>query len=229
MTPLEQIKKIEGNNVQIFSVNENRFLVFQKEDDDSLTATTTIGEYFFEEEKIKKYYKIIKWYDYGFKSWTSDDNIYSDNSNDDTINTISFEFDINHPLYINLLHLLNYDTKLIIDDDWFETGDLEHYVSIRRKKNKIFVDFIDNTNYKKNLTIPRRFLVFIKNIMPDVRSKMNDKTKVRLADFFKEAFQITNEPRQYTIEEEILKNGTEKDLKMLKKVYKIIPRQKTLK
>ena len=47
-----------------------------------------------------------------------------------------------------------------------------------------------------------------------------------IAYFFKEAFQIPNEPRQYTIEEEILKNGTERDLKMLKKVYKIIPRQK---
>ena len=224
MTILEQIKKVEGNNVQIFPVNENRFLVFKKEDEGSFDTTTTIGEYFFEEGKIKKYYKIIKWYDYGFASWTIDDNIFSDNPNVDTINTISFEFDIKHPLYMHLFHLLNYEEELLIDDDWYETGDLEHYVSIRKKEDKIFVDFIDDTNYHKKLTIPRRFLVFIKNIMPDVRSKMNDETKIRLADFFIDAFQIPNVEHQYTIEEEILRKGNEDDIKMLEKVYKTIPR-----
>lgn len=240
MTPLEQIKKNEGNNVQIFSVNENRFLVFKREEETLMNVlepsdqvgltTSTISEYFFNNSRIKKYYRLIQWDDYGFESWTNDDVLIKQkvdkSSNTKVINTISFEFDIDHPLYMYLFHLLNYEEELLIDDDRSESTIPEHRINIRRSRNKIIVDFIDNTHYNESTIILRRFFIFVKNVMPDARSRMSDETKIRLADFFIDAFQISNVERQYTIEEEILRKGSDDDIKMLEKVYKIIPRQK---
>lgn len=240
MTPLEQIKKIEGNNTQIFPVNENRVLVFKREEETLMNVlepsdqvgltTSTISEYFFNNSRIKKYYRLIQWDDYGFESWTNDDVLIKQkvdkSSNTKVINTISFEFDIDHPLYMHLFHLLNYEEELLIDDDRSESTIPEHRINIRRSRNKIIVDFIDNTHYNESTIILRRFFIFVKNVMPDARSRMSDETKIRLADFFIDAFQISNVERQYTIEEEILRKGSDDDIKMLEKVYKIIPRQK---
>lgn len=166
----------------------------------------------------------------GFESWTNDDvpikQKVDKSSNTKIINTISFEFGIDHPLYMHLFHLLNYEEELLIDDDRSESTIPEHRINIRSSRNKIIVDFIDNTHYDESTIILRSFFIFVKNVMPDARSRMSDETKIRLVDFFIDEFQISNVERQYTIEEEILRKGSDDDIKMLEKAYKIIPRQK---
>lgn len=59
-------------------------------------------------QNLIKTYNLSKWDDYGLNGWAY---------NEEEFNKLSFTFDIRHPLYIPLFHLLNYDDKLLIDDD----------------------------------------------------------------------------------------------------------------
>ena len=89
-------------------INDDRILKFYISDGYA-QPMYTIMEGFIENDEIKKTYNLSQWDDYGFTAWI--------NNIDKDIKTISYEFDINHPLYIPLIHLLNYDEELIIDDD----------------------------------------------------------------------------------------------------------------
>jgi len=97
-------------------------------------------------------------------------------------------FDKRHPLYIPLIHLLNGDDELIIDDD--DTHELnENYMRIYRDNENINIDFIycgeDELAFNK-------FTVFVKNIGYDLRSKIDCQkkdTKDRLHYFFGEVYE----------------------------------------
>ena len=194
-------------------INDDRILKFYISDGYA-QPMYTIMEGFIENDEIKKTYNLSQWDDYGFTAWI--------NNIDKDIKTISYEFDINHPLYIPLIHLLNYDEELIIDDD--DTNELnKKCMRIYNKKDKILVDFINKLEDNNYYSTSEKFHVFIKNIVTDGRSKIDCQykdTKERLFIFFNEVYDIfTKDHQQISIEEYLLKNNQEEEAKVFKKEY----------
>ena len=191
-------------------ISKNRILIYRISEG-YIKPTYTITEGFILNGEIIKDYMLSQWDDYGFNGWIKDNR---------NINKLSFEFDINHPLYLPLFHLLNYDDELLIDDD-ATIDDNKKYMLVHRNNNIIYIDFINDSN-----EIFKKFYVFIKNIVYDGRSKIDrdyKDTKKRLADFFKEVNKIfTMDYNQLSIEEYFLKNSDSNDVKELKKVFKRI-------
>lgn len=188
------------NKVKKISVNQNRIIEYTISD--GYTQIHTISEIFIENGKLIKQYRLSRWDDYGFSGWI--------NTNTDSIsnvNSLSYDFEIGHPLYIPLFHLLRDDEQLIIDDD--ETSEInKKYILISKLKDKINLTFINGLEKTDAIN---KFYIFIKNIGPDGRSKIDcsyKDTKERLYLFFQEAYtQFNEEVHQITIEEYLLKNS----------------------
>ena len=192
-------------------LSENRILIYRMSEGYA-KPTFTITEGFLENGNLIKTYSLSQWDDYGLNSWIDDD---------EDVTKISFEFDMNHPLYFPLFHLLNYDDQLIIDDD----GTMEEnkkYMLVRREEEKIYIDFIDLV--EDDIYASERFNVFIKNIGLDGRSKIDQNykdTKERLLIFFNEVYDIImNDYHQTTIEEYIIKNSKDTETEKIKQFYK---------
>ena len=190
-------------------INENRILIY-KIIPDSFKPTYIITEGFFKDGEVEKTYTLSQGDDYGFGGWQSSD----------SPNRLSFEFDIDHPLYLPLFHLLNYDGNLLIDDD--ETiDDFKKYMSIKRVDKKIIIEFID---VKKYADYTKKFQVLIKNVLFDGRSKIDQSysnTKHRLAAFFNEVYdELTNDYHQMNIEEELIRTSSDEEIDEYKKVFK---------
>ena len=192
-------------------INDNRILIYNISKG-YVKPTYTIMEGFIENGELVKTYSLSQWDDYGLNGWIIDDKC---------VKKISFEFDMNHPLYFPLFHLLNYDDELLIDDD-DTLEDNKRYMLIYRKVDKIYMDFIDELEDNKYMT--GRFNVFIKNILNDVRSKIDHNykdTKKRLIMFFREANNILiNGYHQGSIEDVLLENCTTDEYNQMKKVFK---------
>lgn len=138
-----------------------------------------IEELFFENGELEKNYTLNRTQDYCFEAMTFAD---------DDVNELSFEYDENHPLYLPLLHLLNNEEKLIIDDD-YTREEYQKYLIISKDDNKIILSFINNS---KRVDFDK-FNIVIINIIRDLRSKIDQKnmdTKERLTEFFREADKI---------------------------------------
>lgn len=119
----------------------------------------------------------------------------------------SYTFDKNQPLYLPLLHLLNGDDDLIIDDD--ETLEFyKKYLRIYINNDNINVDFINNLEKDPS---HKKFNVYIRGTGYDIRSKVNytkNYIKERLHLFFKEVYErINEENHQITIEEYLIDNN----------------------
>ena len=192
-------------------LSENRILIYRISEGYA-KPTFTITEGFLENGNLIKTYSLSQWDDYGLNSWIDDD---------EDVTKISFEFDMNHPLYFPLFHLLNYDDQLIIDDD----GTMEEnkkYMLVHREEEKIYIDFIDLV--EDDIYASERFNVFIKNIGIDGRSKIDQNykdTKERLLIFFNEVYDIImNDYHQTTIEEYIIKDSKETETEKIKQFYK---------
>ena len=201
---MEQIEKriqIDDNRVLIFNVTEG----YAK-------PTYTIMEGFLENGDLVKTYSLSQWDDYGLNGWIN---------NDEDTNKVSFAFDINHPLFLPLFHLLDYDEELIIDDD-DSKEDNKKYLLVRRKEDKIYLDFIDEL--EDDFYTGERFHVFIKNILFDGRSKIDQAqkdTKERLLTFFNEAsHEILDDFHQISIEEYFLMNRPSEEISQMKRVFK---------
>ena len=116
----------------------------------------TIQEYILKNGNPIKNYSLSKYDDYGFNGHifieSKDVNVL------EKVNNLSFTISVSHPLYIPLLNLLNGDDELIIDDDY--TKDLnKKYMLIKRKKDKIYLSFVNNLEKDELLY---KFFVFIK-------------------------------------------------------------------
>ena len=205
-------------------INENRVLIY-KISEGYAKPTYTITEGFIENGEVKKTYSLSQWDDYGLNGWINDCNTY--------INKISFEFDANHPLFFPLIHLLDHDNELLIDDDDTREDNIK-YMTIYKREDKIYIDFINNLKDETHINSDEKFHVFIKNITFDGRSKIDqDKkdTKKRLFVFFNEVNQLlTNDYHQISIEEYILRESInnhfdetipKKLVKKNKSIYKI--------
>lgn len=134
-----------------------------------------------------------------FNAYIHNEKLYLD------ITELSFEIDIEDEIYYALNRMLGRSNSLIIDDD-DTREELKKYLVFKRTNNKIIITFHD-----KDIEKPlfERFTIFIKNIGPDSRSKIDDfNIKYRLVKFFREAEEIlTNEIHQYSLDEcfELLK------------------------
>lgn len=203
MKDFEKSIPIQENRVLVYRISAGTFI-----------KTYTITEGFLENRNVLKTYSLSKWDDYGLNGLSFED---------EEVHHLSFEFDMNHPLFFPFFHLLNYDEELIIDDD--DTRDeYKRYLRVHRDKDRIFMDFIDEVEDSSYFS--ERFHIFIKNILYDGRSKIDQKqkdTKLRLSAFFKEAHQVlTEECHQISIEEWMVRKhlGEEQHLKrVFKKNY----------
>ena len=188
----------------IKSIHANQNRIIEYTISDGYTKIHTISEDFLENDKLVKQYRLSKWDDYGFSGWM---NTGHDSISD--INALSYDFEIEHPLYLPLLHLLQGDEQLIIDDD--ETSELnKKYMLISKLKDKINMTFINDLESPSGIVV-NKFYVFIKNIGPDPRSKIDcfyKDTKKRLHLFFQEVYaRCSEEYHQITIEEYLLKHS----------------------
>ncbi len=192
-------------------VDDNRFLIYRITNG-YVKPTYTITEGFLEDGILLSTYSLSQWDDYGLGGWIN---------NDEGIDKISFEFDKNHPLFLPLFHLLNYDNELLIDDDDTKEKN-QKYMLVRREKDKIYLDFVDHL--EDSDSFEERFNVFIKNILFDGRSKIDQEqkdTKKRLLTFFAEANNaLINDYNQITMEESLLENATNDDYEQMKRVFK---------
>lgn len=170
----------------------------------------TIGMYYLENKKDIKNFRFSIWDDMSFNGFSFDKNS----------TTVEFEFDINDPLYFCLNRLLGDDKELTIDDD--DTSEImKKYMTILKEEKTIKIVFVNSLEKRD---IVETFRVFIKNIGPDARSKIEDyNTKIRLIEFLRDCRSIlTEEYHQVTIDEymEILrqkkleKDSKEKQLKL---------------
>lgn len=122
-----------------------------------------------------------------------------------SLTELSFEIDIDDQIYFSLNRMLGVNNIFIIDDDNTRKI-LQNYLVFKRDNDKIIITF-----YDKDIDKPlfERFKIFIKNVSPDLRSKIKDyNVKYRLLKFFREATEILiNENHQYTLDEcfELLK------------------------
>ena len=190
---------------------------------DPVSYDMRITEGFKEEGRLVRTYELFQGDDYIFNIWSEDDY--------ENFNTVSFKFDINHPLYMPLFHLLNYDRELVIEDD--ETReDCQKYMVIYIRDEYIFVDFNNFIEYTFSPTSEEKFRVFVKNILHDGRSKIDrdyKDTKYRLYRFFSEVYsRVMKENRQISIEEYmLLKSIEDENMEHVFKAQYELPFQRT--
>lgn len=152
--------------------------------------TFSVSEIYINNGEILKSLEFTIWDDMAFYVFC----------NNDKLDNIEFEFDINHPLYFSIKKLLGCDKQLIIDDD-STAADLKKYMVIKQEDEKYKFIFF-NTKNKENYDY-YNFGVFIKNILPDARSKISDfSIKLRLVDFFRNVqTNLLDEYHQITLDE----------------------------
>ena len=92
------------------AVNQDRIIQFYVHD--GYSKKYTIEEYFMENDEMHKNYRLSQGDDYGFDGW-----INASIKAKEEMSSLSFDFDINHPLYIPLINLLKGEESLLIDDD----------------------------------------------------------------------------------------------------------------
>ena len=123
--------------------------------------------------------KLIKSID--FSIW-DDMSIHAYLSSHEYPDTLDFSFGITDPIYFCLDALLDGAKEFIIDDD--DTCErLKKYMMIIKEDVLIKIIFVNKKNDKIH---HNKYGVFIKNIGPDGRSKIEDiKVKYRIVDFFR--------------------------------------------
>lgn len=158
----------------IIKINDKRILEIEKSNIIKIKET-------FLEEPYKDYIMIYS-DDYSFSG-------FIDNIN---INEITFDFDINHPLYNSLLCLLRDDKEIKIASDFKEfIYDELCYIKIYIENDIIYISFVNNIKEEKNSI--EKFDYEIKNIMFDLRSKLDSNRtdiKDRINLFFNESVKL---------------------------------------
>ena len=179
-------------------ISDNEVIRFQQRDSYNTIDTITYANL---EDGIKTL-QFFRWDDYGINSYTKMD--FEDYKK---ATKESHVIRKNNPLYIPLLHLLNGNKELIIDDDSTEELN-QKYMKIYLDGENINVDFIYNVTKDHDI---EKFNIFIKNVTYDLRSKIDCQgldTKERLYFFFKEMIErFREEDHQMTTEEYMLENG----------------------
>ena len=167
--------------------------------DDQFIGTVSVSEIF----KDGTDYRLYRTDDYTFTAYDFNDDHVHDRE-------IAFRFDINHPYYMPLLHLLSGDDELVIDDD-NTREDMLKYLKISKENDDIILTFVNNKEDMEREIVAEKYYVFIKNIMFDGRSKLDrvdfdNNVKKRLFRFFCELDEVfAYDYHQITIEEYMLR------------------------
>ena len=130
----------------------------------------SIKKVYINDTGLQKIITFSMWDDFQFNAYSKDND-----------NELSLEFENDDYLYSNLSILLGKDKEIVIDDD--NTLDkLKKFMSIIKKDKSIVITFHVNVNSEFN---SQKYSVFIKNIGPDARSKIqNSDLKIRLIELF---------------------------------------------
>ncbi len=130
----------------------------------------SIKKVYINDTVLQKIVTFSMWDDFQFDAYSKD----SDSE-------LLFEFKNDDYLYPNLSILLGEDREITIDDD-NTLNKLKKFMSITRKDESIVIIFHGNVDSE---LAHQKYGVFIKNIGPDARSKIqNSDLKIRLIDFF---------------------------------------------
>ena len=198
MVEFEKYIKVSNGRMIKFSVYEHN---------EYDPKTYLIEEYFMENDEITKNYRMSKNGGYSFSGWL---NVGAEEKT--KIDTISYEFDINNPLYIPILHNLLYDQDCYTIYDENKDNFDEKYLVFTKIENKIILTFL-NTLKEDNLD--RKF---------NISTHDND---LKLKCFFEELIQtLYLEKRQISIEEYLIdyRGIEDEEVKKYMKIY--IPRDK---
>lgn len=198
MVEFEKYIKVSNGRMIKFSVYEHN---------EYDPKTYLIEEYFMENDEITKNYRMSKNGGYSFSGWL---NVGAEEKT--KIDTISYEFDVNNPLYIPILHNLLYDQDCYTIYDENKDNFDEKYIVFTKIENKIILTFLnalkeDNLDKKFNISTPD-----------------ND---LKLKCFFEELIQtLYLEKRQISIEEYLIdyRGIEDEEVKKYMKIY--IPRDK---
>ncbi len=141
-----------------------------KIDNSGYVPFISIKKVYTNDTGLQKIVTFSMWDDFQFDAYSKDND-----------SELLFEFKNDDYLYSSLSILLDKDSEIIIDDD--NTLDkLKKFMSIIRTGESIVVIF--HGDIDSELT-HQKYSVFIKNIGPDARSKIqNSDLKNRLIDFF---------------------------------------------
>ena len=198
MVEFEKYIKVSNGRMIKFSVYEHN---------EYDPKTYLIEEYFMENDEITKNYRMSKNGGYSFSGWL---NVGAEEKA--KIDTISYEFDVNNPLYIPILHNLLYDQDCYTIYDENKDAFAEKYIVFTKIENKIILTFL-NTLKEDNLD--KKF---------NISTHDND---LKLKCFFEELIQtLYLEKRQISIEEYLIdyRGIEDEEVKKYMKIY--IPRDK---
>ena len=150
--------------------------------------------------QLEKTFTLSMWDDYGFNALVVDDEEHKKR------NFVSFDIPFEDPIYFCFHRFLNEKEEIVIDTDDLEEENFKT-MTIRRKENFDIEIIFDNRLNFDDFSI-EKFHVFIKNVMHDIRSKIDCNkydTKGRLARFFQDVTSVmTEECHQITIDEYLL-------------------------
>ena len=164
---------------------------------------------YFSDGVLEKIIKFEMGDDFAFEGYSYD--IYRRE-----VQNISFDFNVDDPLYIPISTLLMGNNQLIIDDD--KTPDaLRKYMEIKKYEDRITIKFQNNMVNDKDYDFFYKWKVFIKNVSIDPRSKIKDNNiKTSLIEFFEETAEHFFENDYQVIVDDFsfeIKNQEEKILK----------------
>lgn len=130
----------------------------------------SIKRLYTENDFLKKMLMFSMWDDFEFNAFSKE-----------KISKLEFCFDENDPFYNCLNCLLDKDHDIVIDDDsTFQCW--KKYILLQRVESKIRILFVGDYDCEFN---SQKFKIFVKNIGPDARSKLqDDNLKLKLIDFF---------------------------------------------
>ena len=182
---------------------------------EGLSTRYSIEEYFIENDEMHKDYRLSVDDHYSFIGW-----INASLPTKEEMETLSYDFEPNHPLYAPLNHLLRDDKQLIIDDD-HTIGDNKKVLLLSKDEDRITMDFI---NHLAKDDVQSKFSIFSRGIISDPKTKATPEIKERLRLFFNEAI---NQMYQISIEEYLLneKGIEDEDVKVFMKTMIPIKRQ----
>lgn len=137
-----------------------------------------------ENKQPVKYFDFVMDNDFHFSGHVFDTDIDEIRKMD----TLDFEIDKDSIIYKSLKEFLNKEKSVLIDDDFSIYEDNKKTMEIIDEDDKIKMQF-KNIKEKDDDSVSNRFMVFVKNIFHDGRSKIdqglsNNNTKERLRNLF---------------------------------------------
>lgn len=193
-------KMIKESNGRIIKFNIYMFEKNQLE-----PPVYSIEEYFIENDEISKSYRMCKNGGYHFSGWFNDSAAAKEQ-----IQSVTYDFNIEHPLYEPLLHLLGNDDTLVIDDEK-TTEIVKKYMMLCKSNDKISLFFINNL---KSDNIEKKFDIAIKKTSYDYTSKtdnLDSDIKNRIENFFIEVADILTDDKDHM---PIINNNQEEEEKI---------------